>query len=37
MVGHGIARCLGLINNLEVNEQVLYARIANVEELTLIE
>ena len=37
VVGHGIVRCLGLINNLEVNEQVLYARIVNVEESTLIQ
>jgi hypothetical protein len=36
-VGHGIVRCLSLINNLEVNEQVLYARMINVEESTLIE
>jgi len=27
---------LSLINNLEVNEQVLYARMENVEESTLI-
>ena len=37
LVGKGIARCLSLINNLEVNEQVLYARMINVEESTLIE
>lgn len=37
LVGHGIVRCLSLINNLEVNEQVLYARMINVEESTLIE
>lgn len=36
-VGHGIVRCLSLINNLEVNEQILYARMINVEESTLIE
>ena len=35
-VGHGIVTALGLINNLEVNEQVLYARMENVEESTLI-
>ncbi len=28
--------CLTLINNLEINEQVLYARMVNVEETTLI-
>jgi hypothetical protein len=27
---------LSLINNLEVNEQVLYARMINIEESTLI-
>jgi hypothetical protein len=37
LVGHGIVRCLSLINNLEVNEQILYARMINVEESTLIE
>ena len=37
LIGHGIVRTLSLINNLEVNEQVLYARMMNVEETTLIE
>ena len=37
LIGHGVVRCLSLINNLEVNEQVLYARMVNVEESTLIE
>jgi hypothetical protein len=37
IVGQGIVRCLSLINNLEVNEQVLYARMINVEESTLIQ
>jgi hypothetical protein len=37
LVGHAVVRCLSLINNLEVNEQVLYARMINVEESTLIE
>jgi hypothetical protein len=36
-VGHGIVRALSLINNLEINEQILYARMINVEESTLIE
>ena len=36
LVGHGIVLALSLINNLEVNEQVLYARMINVEETTLI-
>jgi hypothetical protein len=37
VVGDGIIVCLGLINNLEVNEQVLYARMLNVEQTTLIQ
>ena len=37
VIGQGVVRCLSLINNLEVNEQVLYARMINVEESTLIE
>ena len=37
VVGHGFVRCLSLINNLEINEQILYARMINVEESTLIE
>jgi hypothetical protein len=36
LVGTGIVRALSLINNLEVNEQVLYARMINVEQTTLI-
>jgi hypothetical protein len=36
LVGHGIVAALSLINNLEINEQVLYARMINVEEATLI-
>jgi hypothetical protein len=36
LVGHGIVTALSLINNLEVNEQVLYARMINLEEATLI-
>lgn len=36
LVGRGIIVALGLINNLEVNEQVLYARMIDVEETTLI-
>lgn len=35
LVGHAIAASLRLINNLEVNEQVLYARMENVEQTTL--
>jgi hypothetical protein len=37
LVGQGIIRCLSLINSLEVNEQVLYARMIDVEQSTLIE
>jgi hypothetical protein len=36
LVGDGVIAALGLINNLEVNEQVLYARMINVEQTTLI-
>lgn len=35
-VGAGIVTALSLINNLEVNEQILYARMENVEQSTLI-
>jgi len=37
LVGAGIVRCLSLVNNVEVNEQILYARMINVEQTTLIE
>jgi hypothetical protein len=36
VVGDGIVRTLSLINNLEVNEQILYARMIDVEQTTLI-
>ena len=36
LVGNGIVRTLSLINNLEINEQILYARMINIEETTLI-
>jgi hypothetical protein len=36
IVGRAVVVALSLINNLEVNEQVLYARMVNVEETTLI-
>lgn len=36
-IGHGIVTALRLINLLEVNEQVLYARMTNVEQSTLVE
>jgi hypothetical protein len=35
-IGHGIIRTLTLINHLEINEQVLYARMENIEQSTLI-
>jgi hypothetical protein len=37
MIGKGIVRALSLINSLEVNEQILYARMVNIEQSTLIE
>jgi hypothetical protein len=37
LIGRGIVRCLSLINNLEVNEQILYARMIDIEQSTLIE
>ncbi len=37
LIGDGVVRCLSLINNLEVNEQILYARMINLEQSTLIE
>lgn len=36
LVGRGIVTALSLINSLEVNEQILYARMINIEETTLI-
>ncbi len=36
MVGSGIITALILVNNLEVNEQVLYARMVDIEQTTLI-
>ena len=36
-VGEGVILALSLINNLEVNEQILYGRMINVEQSTLIE
>ena len=36
LVGNGIKVALGLINNLEINEQILYARMENIEQSTLI-
>lgn len=36
LVGDGVVCALRLINNLEINEQILYARMINVEQTTLI-
>jgi hypothetical protein len=36
-IGDGIVAALRLINNLEVNEQVLYARMIDIEQSTLID
>jgi hypothetical protein len=36
-IGHGIVRTLALINHLEINEQILYARMENIEQSTLVE
>lgn len=35
-IGKGILLALSLINNLEVNEQILYGRMINIEQSTLI-
>ena len=35
-IGDGVLATLNLINNLEVNEEVLYARMINVEQSTLV-
>ena len=37
LIGDGIVLTLSLINNLEVNEQILYARMINLEQSTLID
>jgi len=37
LISQGVIRTLSLINNLEVNEQILYARMMRVEQSTLIE
>lgn len=36
LIGDGILRCLSLINHLEVNEQIFYARMINIEQSTLV-
>lgn len=37
LIGKGIILALSLINNLEVNEQILYGRMINIEQSTLIQ
>jgi hypothetical protein len=37
MIGDGIATALRLINALEVNEQILYGRMTNIEQSTLVD
>ncbi len=36
LVGNGIVLALSLINNLEINEEILYGRMENIEQTTLI-
>lgn len=36
LIGKGVILALSLINNLEVNEQILYGRMINIEQSTLI-
>lgn len=36
LIGDGIVLTLGLINNLEINEEILYGRMENIEQTTLI-
>lgn len=36
LIGDGIVLALSLINNLEINEEILYGRMENVEQTTLI-
>lgn len=35
-LGNGLIIALGLINNLEINEKILYGRIENIEQSTLV-
>ncbi len=37
LIGKGVVLTLKLINNLEVNEQILYGRMINIEQSTLID
>jgi hypothetical protein len=36
LIGNGIVLALTLINNLEINEEILYGRMENIEQTTLI-
>ncbi len=36
LIGDGVVIALGLINNLEINEEILYGRMENIEQSTLI-
>ena len=36
VIGHGVVLALSLINNLEINEEILYGRMENIEQSTLI-
>ena len=36
LIGDGIVLALSLVNNLEINEEILYGRMENVEQTTLI-
>ena len=35
-IGDGIVTALRLINNLEINEEILYGRMENIEQSTLV-
>ena len=36
-IGDGVVTALKLINNLEINEQILYGRMENIEQSTLVD
>jgi hypothetical protein len=36
LIGNGVVAALSLINNLEINEEILYGRMENIEQSTLI-
>lgn len=36
LIGEGVVSALKLINNLEINEKILYARMSEVEQSTLV-